>query len=76
MRCEQCGRMLKNAHMWQLGGDHNAPMSRSMRQLCWDCRERATNPANERAEADSSERANSVLAQAYAIVMEYESRDA
>ena len=32
MRCEECGRVLKNAHMWQLGGDINAPTSRSMRR--------------------------------------------
>lgn len=38
MRCEKCGRPMKNAEMWQLGGNREAPTSRSMRQLCWDCR--------------------------------------
>ena len=71
MRCEQCGRALKNSQMWSLSGDQNAPMSRSMRQLCWSCRERAANPAPERDERD-----NSILAQAYAIVEEVESRGA
>ena len=71
MRCEQCGRVLKNAHMWQLGGDLNAPASRSMRQLCWECRERAAAPESER-----SQDSGSVLAEAYAIVKEVESRSA
>lgn len=70
MRCEQCGRALKNAHMWQLGGDLNAPASRSMRQLCWECRERAAAPESGRGKPDS------VLAQAYEIVLEAESRSA
>ncbi len=69
MRCEQCGRVLKNAHMWQLGGDLNAPASRSMRQLCWECRERAAAPEPERGEGS-----NSILEEAYAIVREVESR--
>ncbi|GEM_PF-2523046 len=45
MRCEQCGRDMKNAELWQLATDPNAPTSWSMQQLCWDCRqhpERAT----------------------------------
>jgi preprotein translocase subunit SecA len=71
MRCEQCGRLLKNAHMWQLGGDLNAPTSRSMRQLCWECRERAASREPER-----GENASSILAEAYAIVREVESRSA
>ncbi len=71
MRCEQCGRVLKNAHMWQLGGDLNAPASRSMRQLCWECRERAAAPTPERDEG-----VNSILAEACAIVKEVESRSA
>lgn len=71
MRCEQCGRVLKNAHMWQLGGDLNAPASRSMRQLCWECRERAAAPEPER-----SKGSDSILEEAYAIVREVESRSA
>jgi hypothetical protein len=38
MRCEECGRVMENAEMWQLGGDRNAPTSWSMRQMCWECR--------------------------------------
>lgn len=38
MRCEECGRVIENAEMWQLGGDPKAPTSRSMRQMCWNCR--------------------------------------
>jgi hypothetical protein len=38
MRCEECGRMIENEEMWRLGGDIHAPTSRSMLQLCWDCR--------------------------------------
>lgn len=75
MRCEQCGRVLKNAHMWRLSGDQNAPMSRSMHLLCWECRESDTGA--ERASHSQVEQvgANSILAQAYAIVQEVESRD-
>ncbi len=39
MRCEKCGRSMKNSEMWQLTSDPSAPASRSMRHLCWDCRE-------------------------------------
>lgn len=39
MRCEQCGRDMKNAELWQLATDPKAPTSWSMKQLCWDCRE-------------------------------------
>jgi hypothetical protein len=69
MRCEQCGRALKNAQMWRLSGDQSAPMSRSMRLLCWDCRESDGDlkPAHQ-------DESNSILAQAYAIVQEVESR--
>lgn len=41
MRCEQCGRPMKNAEMWQLSSTREAPTSRSMQQLCWDCRHEA-----------------------------------
>lgn len=74
MRCEQCGRVLKNAHMWQLGGDIHAPASRSMRQLCWECRERAASTDPESSESIDS--TNSILAQANEIVREVESRGA
>ncbi len=73
MRCEECGRVLKNAPLWQLGGSANAPTSRSMRQLCWECRERAAASAGDAVDnaADSS---NDILEQAYRVVREYESR--
>jgi hypothetical protein len=38
MRCEECGRIIENEEMWRLGGDPGAPTSRSMLQMCWDCR--------------------------------------
>jgi hypothetical protein len=61
--------------MWQLGGSVNAPTSRSMRQLCWECRERAAASAGDAVDnaADSS---NDILAQADRVVREYESRSA
>jgi hypothetical protein len=46
MRCEHCGRPIKNAEMWKLGGDREAPTSRSMQSLCWDCRTQAEQTAN------------------------------
>lgn len=39
MRCENCGREMDNAQLWQLGADPKAPAAWSMRVLCWDCRE-------------------------------------
>ena len=39
MRCEQCGRDMQNAELWQLAADPKAPTSWSMKHLCWDCRE-------------------------------------
>jgi hypothetical protein len=58
--------------MWQLGGDAHAPTSRSMRQLCWECRERASASAD--AVAIASDSSDALLAQAYDVVREYESR--
>ena len=72
MRCEECGRVLKNAQMWQLGGNIHAPTSRSMRQLCWECRERASAPTVAVPRADNS--SDAILAQANEVVREYESR--
>jgi hypothetical protein len=69
MRCEECGRVLKNAQLWQLGGDSQAPTSRSMRQLCWECRERAAAP-----QEPAHEPTASILDEAYDIVREAESR--
>lgn len=76
MRCEECGRVLKNAQMWQLGGNAHAPTSRSMRQLCWECRERASAPASVVTSAPviAADSSDAILAQAYDVVREYESR--
>lgn len=71
MRCEECGRVVKNAEMWQLGGDIHAPTSRSMRQLCWECRERAAAPSIDATSADR--RTDALMAQVYEIMREYES---
>ena len=38
MRCDECGRPIQSAEMWQLAGTRNAPPSRSMQILCRDCR--------------------------------------
>ncbi|HEX8997178.1 MAG TPA: hypothetical protein VF812_14215 [Ktedonobacterales bacterium] len=72
MRCEECGRVMKNAQMWQLGGDIHAPTSRSMRQLCWECRERASAPSA--TDLDAVSPSDAILAQANEVVREYESR--
>jgi hypothetical protein len=61
MRCEQCGRDMNNAELWQLATDPKAPTSWSMRQLCWDCRqhpekapEKASQQKMEAGDADGS----------------------
>jgi len=80
MRCEKCGRPMKSAELWRLGGDPKAPTSRSMRQMCWDCRQPSTvsaTSASERALATAGEPIRStsrsaVLEEAYAIVSAYE----
>jgi hypothetical protein len=50
MRCEECGRVIENNEMWQLGGDPHAPTSRSMRQMCWDCRTKGITDLRKKAE--------------------------
>ncbi|MGZ3600509.1 MAG: hypothetical protein ACXWQ5_12545 [Ktedonobacterales bacterium] len=45
MRCEECGRPMKNAELWRLATDPNTPTSRSMRQMCWECRVQQGAPA-------------------------------
>jgi hypothetical protein len=52
MRCEQCGRDMKNAELWQLATDPKAPTSWSMKQLCWDCREHPERAASSGLEAE------------------------
>ncbi|MEO7073953.1 MAG: hypothetical protein ABI068_01455 [Ktedonobacterales bacterium] len=67
---------MKNAQMWQLGGDPHAPLSLSMRQLCWDCREAAT---HHKAPAEAPilhGEPYSVLTEAYEIVRRYEENSA
>lgn len=54
MRCENCGREIDNAQLWQLGADPKAPYAWSMRVLCWDCREHPAGSASTRA-ADTDE---------------------
>ena len=79
MRCEECGRPMKNAQMWQLGGDPHAPLSLSMRQLCWDCREAASTGRKAETTPEASilhGEPYSVLAEAYAIVRRYEENSA
>lgn len=77
MRCEECGRVLKNAQMWQLGGDTNAPSSTSMRQLCWECREQASaEPLAVATAATAGVSANDIVAQAYDVLREYDERNA
>ncbi|HEX6800157.1 MAG TPA: hypothetical protein VF116_20765 [Ktedonobacterales bacterium] len=46
MRCENCGREIDNAQLWQLGADPKAPSAWSMRVLCWDCRAHPQGSAN------------------------------
>jgi len=75
MRCEKCGRPMKSAEMWRLGGDPKAPTSRSMRQMCWDCRQPGASaaPMTEITLAAVSDAPRSaVLEEAYAIVSAYE----
>jgi hypothetical protein len=63
MRCEQCGRDMKNAELWQLATDPKAPTSWSMKQLCWDCREHPER-------ASSSLEAEGKLKQAVEVAVE------
>jgi hypothetical protein len=55
---------MKNSELWQLGGDPNAPTSRSMQSLCWECRLKP----NKGAKSDDA----SVIAEAYEVVRAYE----
>jgi len=66
MRCEECGRPIRNAEMWQLSGNRNAPSARSMRTMCWSCRE--SPPARSK-----NAIRRSILAQANEIVRQYQS---
>ncbi len=69
MRCENCGHPMKNAEMWKLGGDRDAPTSRSMHSLCWDCRAQAERTADA-AQKESDTKAESDTGDTpFAIVM-------
>lgn len=48
MRCEDCGRTIRNAEMWQLAGARDVPASRSLRTLCRQCRQAASTAAKAR----------------------------
>lgn len=79
MRCENCGRVMKSAELWRLATDPKAPTSRSMRQMCWDCRLHPASAASarERAGTDGttsiqSTSRSAVIEEAYAIVSAYE----
>lgn len=69
MRCEECGRPMKNAELWQLAGDPSAPTSSSMRHLCWECRSKAA--------AGASDTSNTpVIAEASEVIRRYEAHEA
>jgi hypothetical protein len=65
MRCQECGRAIRNAEMWRLAGDRNAPSARSMQTLCTSCRQLP-------ARGSISQSADVVLDQAHEIVRQYE----
>ncbi|HLZ20957.1 MAG TPA: hypothetical protein VKQ30_02375 [Ktedonobacterales bacterium] len=65
MRCDECGRPMKNAELWQLAGDPNAPTSSSMRQLCWECRDKV-------AKAEGRDASDSVVVQAAEIARQHD----
>lgn len=69
MRCEDCGRPMKNAELWQLAGDPKAPTSSSMRYLCWDCRNKAARGSLDDTDAP-------VVTQASEIVRQYDASQA
>lgn len=66
MRCDECGRPMGNAELWQLAGDPHAPASSSMRHLCWECREKA-------AKLEERDAISPVVSEAAEIVRQYES---
>ncbi len=68
MRCEHCGRAIRNAEMWSLASDRDAPSSLSMRTLCRTCRHSPT------ARAAARRHGRGVLAQAIDVVRQYHAR--
>lgn len=69
MRCEECGRPMKNAELWRLATDPNAPTSRSMRQMCWECREQGG--SSMKSEESGSRYASPVVAEASEVAERY-----
>lgn len=69
MRCDECGRPMKNAELWQLAGDPKAPTSSSMRHLCWECRNTSARTAERGASGP-------VIQEAAEIVRQYEATQA
>ncbi|HEX6543095.1 MAG TPA: hypothetical protein VF040_15170 [Ktedonobacterales bacterium] len=63
MRCEECGRVIENEEMWRLGGDPNAPTSRSMLQMCWECRTRGVPAYQQKAQATPSTLSKTLIAE-------------
>jgi hypothetical protein len=65
MRCQQCGREIRNAEMWRLTDRNATPTPRNMRTLCRQCRE---------APVESASRARGgILLEASEIVARYQS---
>ena len=65
MRCEECGRVIRNAEMWYLSGGRDAPASRSMRTLCRDCRQQPASARTATVRLD-------IVAEAERILAEYQ----
>jgi ribosome-binding protein aMBF1 (putative translation factor) len=61
MRCEQCGRAIRNAEMWQLSGTRNVPAARSMLTLCRDCRQASPPPSASRGARQALEEAEAII---------------
>ena len=66
MRCQQCGREIRNAEMWRLTDRNATPTPRNMRTLCRHCREANADYATVQARGG-------VLLEASDIVVRYQS---
>jgi hypothetical protein len=64
MRCEQCGREIRNAEMWQLTDRNMTPTPRTMRTLCRQCRHAS-------AQGSTQGPRNGILVEAYEVVERY-----
>lgn len=72
MRCEECGRPMKNAELWRLATDPHAPTSRSMRYMCWECRERGSSATSYNSGISASRYVAPVVAEAAEVAERYE----